>query len=166
MNEKTAQTPPPPNYNVDHLRTIGDSLSTKYHPLFKKYLDKAIQHAQPNEVEHNPDKLTVDGNSYGHYINAVAKAKKVVGFSKASNKLLQDLYKAQASLKEDFNKFLLIEQEIRKYINHDGQTMLLNQDSSELINELHEVMKAMEETIAQIKSHSEQGFDSIQPLGL
>lgn len=163
MKEKQAQTQ---NYNIDQLKDMGNNMSSQYGPMFKKYLDKAVQHAQPTEVQGEPGRLVPDPSLFVTYVQSIEKAKKVVEFSKLSNKLLQDLFKKQTELKENYTKYLATEQQLRPYVNVNSQTVLLNEESGDLVNTMNEVMGVIEQNVTDIKNISEEAFDGLQPIGL
>ncbi len=165
MNETKAQTNPQPN-SIDQLRSLGDQLSQNYNPMFKKYLDKALQNAQPQEVQAQPGRLVPDPQSFASYVAAIEKAKKVVEFSKVSNKLLQDLYKKQSEIKEVFTQFSAVVAELKPFVNEAGRTVTLTEDSGDLVNTMNELIQTLEQNVNDIKVLSEEAFDSIQPMGL
>lgn len=153
-------------YSVDQFRDIGNQLSSQYGPMFQKYLEKAMQHAQPQKIEQAPIDPTPDPNTYLIYIQSVQKAKDVAAFSQKSNAIIQKMYNAQVKMIEEFNRLRTILGNLQPYGNPSTKMLLLNEDSTDMVNDMNESVAKLDQFVSEIVTIAEEGFDNIGPFGL
>jgi hypothetical protein len=143
---------------LSQLREIGNQFESS-DPRFKKYLDKAIQIAQPRE---SPDGNPVlDQTGYAKYMQIVEAVQIISKMANTINEVRKKLQEGQVQIVQTFNRIKVISEQLTPFIDPTQSAILLNDDTRELLDKFEEAYNEMNELIDASKDAIEVGFDKV-----
>ncbi len=146
---------------LNQLKNIGDQLGSS-DPRFKKYLDKAIQFAQPAE---SPDgEPIMDQTGYVKFTQIVEATKTVSDMANTVNDVRKKLQENQVQIVQEYSRIKVITEQLMPFIEPNQGVMLLNDDTRELLETLEEAYTNMSELIENSKQVIEDGFDKVNEV--
>lgn len=174
MEKQAQETDEPVEWGKDilkYLKDRGGSMSQQYGPQFRKYLDKALQHAKPpiDKLKSKMDEFSgvnsPDSSATEGYNNAIAEArqyyKEVIPHT---DKLLKDLYNTHTELKNAFMTIDAIAGELKSHFS--GGQLYLNEDSANLMNKLEEQKQVIRELVHKMVDGIEVVSDKLGGINL
>lgn len=141
-----------------------DTNGDRHNPLFRKYLDKALQFAQPTDVPKGKEMQDVNGLAKYHQI--VEAAKKVGDVANLQYNLVKQLDDNHRKVHELFSKIVLVENALRRFINEEQGTILLNDESKDLLEKLEDFYVKMKDLVVKSQEFVESGFDKINGINV
>lgn len=151
---------------TDHLEQLKQIREKMTNPLSQKYLDKAIEHNQP-QVDHNPKESQIsDPHTYQNYDRIFTDVKKLAEIGNHSNELIKKIYDKQVKLKGAFERLSIANQYLLPYLRPDTKQIVLNEDSQKLLGKIQENYEEIKTLIEDIKKFTEESFDKIHGVML
>lgn len=149
---------------IDHLKRLKDShkeLSSKYGPLFSKYMEKALQNAKDIKHEDMSSRIS-DPKTLGDYQQIIENVKSYATLVNDSHNMLVSVYQAHEEINRIYKRILIAEENLRSYIRNDN--IVLNDDSISTFEKLKELEGNMKTLVIKLKRHIEIGFDKLNSV--